>query len=92
MFVYIYSYGSVSSSKAIIDQKSGECKGYGFAMFEKEQDCEEAIEGLNKSGLQASYARVGQVVGHFPFLKLQRRKLIYLNLGIIQLTSSTPSR
>lgn len=50
----------MSSSKAIIDQKLGECKGYGFAMFENEKDCEEAIEGLNKSGFQASYAKVGQ--------------------------------
>jgi RNA recognition motif-containing protein len=55
------SYGSINSSKAIIDQKSGECKGYGFAMFDNEQECEEAIEGLNKDGLQASFARVGQV-------------------------------
>ena len=54
-------YGSIASSKAIIDQKSGECKGYGFAMFNNEQECEEAIEGLNKAGIQASFARVGQV-------------------------------
>jgi hypothetical protein len=30
-------------------------------MFEREQDCERAIEDLNKGGLQASFARVGQV-------------------------------
>ncbi|KAG2198069.1 hypothetical protein INT47_011904 [Mucor saturninus] len=53
-------YGSVASSKAIIDQKSGECKGYGFAMFDNEQESEDAIDGLNKAGLQASFARVGQ--------------------------------
>ncbi|KAI8984234.1 hypothetical protein BDF20DRAFT_817224 [Mycotypha africana] len=53
-------YGDVASSKAIIDQKTGECKGYGFAMFNNEKECEEAITGLNKAGLQASYARVGQ--------------------------------
>ncbi|KAI8082326.1 hypothetical protein BDF21DRAFT_361407 [Thamnidium elegans] len=53
-------YGIIASSKAIIDQKSGECKGYGFAMFENEQESEDAIEGLNKAGLQASFARVGQ--------------------------------
>lgn len=29
-------------------------------MFENEKDCEEAIEELNKSGYQASYAKVGQ--------------------------------
>lgn len=31
-------------------------------MFENEQESEDAIEGLNKAGLQASFARVGQVV------------------------------
>ncbi|RCH86433.1 hypothetical protein CU098_004021, partial [Rhizopus stolonifer] len=53
-------YGPIASSKAIIDQKTGECKGYGFAMFENEKEGEEAITGLNKAGLQASFARVGQ--------------------------------
>ncbi|KAI9283372.1 hypothetical protein BY458DRAFT_496327 [Sporodiniella umbellata] len=54
------AYGPITSSKAIIDQKTGDCKGYGFAMFENEKDCEEAIEGLNKAGYQSSYAKVGQ--------------------------------
>lgn len=53
-------YGQVTSSKAILDQKTGECKGYGFALFEKEADCHTAIDGLNNAGLQASFARVGQ--------------------------------
>lgn len=48
----------------MIDQKTGLCKGYGFAMYEKEEDCEKAINELNKKGLQASFARVGQVLGH----------------------------
>ncbi|CAO3626609.1 unnamed protein product [Cunninghamella blakesleeana] len=54
------SYGKIISSKAILDQKSGECKGYGFAMYENEDDCLKAIEMLNSSGLQASLAKVGQ--------------------------------
>ncbi|ORY94782.1 hypothetical protein BCR43DRAFT_333044 [Syncephalastrum racemosum] len=53
-------YGEIASSKAIIDQKTGECKGYGFAMYENPDDCHAAIDGLNKAGLQASFARVGQ--------------------------------
>ncbi|CEP17820.1 hypothetical protein [Parasitella parasitica] len=53
-------YGPISSSKAIIDQKSGECKGYGFAMFEDQDHCQLAIQGLNAAGYQASLARVGQ--------------------------------
>ncbi|CAO3680564.1 unnamed protein product [Umbelopsis vinacea] len=53
-------FGSIASSKAIIEQKTGECKGYGFAMFETEEDAQRAIDGLNRNGLQASFARVGQ--------------------------------
>ncbi|KAI9284315.1 hypothetical protein BC943DRAFT_338262 [Umbelopsis sp. AD052] len=53
-------YGPIASSKAIIEQKTGECKGYGFAMFENEDEAQRAIEGLNRNGLQASFARVGQ--------------------------------
>ena len=56
-----FRYGNVISSKAILDQKSGQCKGYGFAMYEKEDDCHRAIDDLNRRGLQASFARVGQV-------------------------------
>lgn len=45
-------------------------------MFDNEQESEDAIEGLNKAGLQASFARVGQVgvnyklgiLFSFPFL------------------------
>ncbi|ORX52053.1 hypothetical protein DM01DRAFT_1408500 [Hesseltinella vesiculosa] len=54
------AYGTVTSSKAILDQKSGECKGYGFAMYDQDDECRNAIQGLNNAGLQASHARVGQ--------------------------------
>jgi hypothetical protein len=30
-------------------------------MFETEEDAQRAIDGLNRNGLQASFARVGQV-------------------------------
>jgi len=30
-------------------------------MFENEDEAQRAIEGLNRNGLQASFARVGQV-------------------------------
>ncbi|KAI8976947.1 hypothetical protein BDB01DRAFT_727084 [Pilobolus umbonatus] len=53
-------YGPIQSSKAILDQKTGECKGYGFAMFEDQNDCQLAINGLNAAGYQASLAKVGQ--------------------------------
>ncbi|CAO3590828.1 unnamed protein product [Absidia cylindrospora] len=54
------TYGSIISTKAILDQKSGECKGYGFAMYENEEDCLKAIDMLNTNGLQASLAKIGQ--------------------------------
>ncbi|GAA5801430.1 hypothetical protein HPULCUR_006876 [Helicostylum pulchrum] len=54
-------YGPIRSSKAILDQKTGECKGYGFAMFQDQEDCQVAITHLNAAGYQASLARVGQV-------------------------------
>ncbi|KAI8380616.1 hypothetical protein EDC96DRAFT_604100 [Choanephora cucurbitarum] len=53
-------YGPITSSKAILDQKTGECKGYGFAMYENQEHCQLAINGLNAAGYQASLARVGQ--------------------------------
>jgi RNA recognition motif-containing protein len=46
----------------MIDQKTGECKGYGFVMFETREDCERAIKGLNNNDLQASFAKIGQVI------------------------------
>lgn len=57
-------YGPIRSSKAILDQKTGECKGYGFAMFQDQEDCQVAITHLNAAGYQASLARVGQVSCH----------------------------
>lgn len=30
-------------------------------MYGSEKECQQAIDGLNKAGLQASFARVGQV-------------------------------
>ncbi|CAG8569009.1 5730_t:CDS:2 [Diversispora eburnea] len=50
-------YGSITSSKAIIDQKQGDCKGYGFVMYESEDQAKHAIEQLTRVGLQVSFAK-----------------------------------
>ncbi|CAG8462500.1 5363_t:CDS:2 [Paraglomus brasilianum] len=50
-------YGSITSSKAIIDQKQGDCKGYGFVMYETEDQAKHAIEQLTRVGLQVSFAK-----------------------------------
>lgn len=75
--LFLCSYGPISSSKAIIDQKSGECKGYGFAMFEDQNDCQVAINGLNAAGFQASLARVGQVKYFILFLTYTKRTVLF---------------
>ncbi|OZJ02578.1 hypothetical protein BZG36_04187 [Bifiguratus adelaidae] len=53
-------YGKITSHKAMIDQKTGECKSFGFVMFETEKEAKDAIDGLNALGFQCSFARVGQ--------------------------------
>ncbi|CAG8747770.1 24609_t:CDS:2, partial [Racocetra persica] len=50
-------YGAITSSKAIIDQKQGDCKGYGFVMYESEDQAKHAIEQLTRLGLQVSFAK-----------------------------------
>jgi len=52
-------YGTITSSKAIIDQKQGDCKGYGSVMYETEEQAKHAIEQLTRLGLQVSFAKVG---------------------------------
>ncbi|GBC00261.1 hypothetical protein RclHR1_00380029 [Rhizophagus clarus] len=52
-------YGTITSSKAIIDQKQGDCKGYGFVMYDTEDQAKHAIEQLTRLGLQVSFAKVG---------------------------------
>lgn len=77
----------------MIDQKTGLCKGYGFAMYEKEEDCEKAINELNKKGLQASFARVGQVGSSPPQLFTKSLSLFTRHhLGIIQLPTQEFAR
>ncbi|KAL1921877.1 uncharacterized protein VTP21DRAFT_10519 [Calcarisporiella thermophila] len=51
------AYGKINSSKAIIDLKNGNCKGYGFVMYETEEEARKAIEALNQMGFQVSFAR-----------------------------------
>ncbi|KAI9140635.1 hypothetical protein BKA69DRAFT_1078987 [Paraphysoderma sedebokerense] len=51
------AYGVIVSSKSIIDPRTGQCKGYGFVMYESIEDCKNAIDGLNKTGYQSSFAK-----------------------------------
>lgn len=50
-------FGTISSSKAILDPKEGYCKGYGFVMYATEEDSKRAITELHNQGYQVSFAK-----------------------------------
>jgi hypothetical protein len=50
-------YGKIISTKAIIDQTTNQCKGYGFVDFESAQSAEIAVKALQASGVQAQMAK-----------------------------------
>lgn len=50
-------YGKIISTKAIIDQTTNKCKGYGFVDFETCQAAEVAVQALQAQGIQAQMAK-----------------------------------
>jgi len=52
-------YGTIVSAKAMIDIRTNECKGFGFVLYETEEEARKAIEALNKSKYFVSFARSG---------------------------------
>lgn len=50
-------FGQIVSSKAIIDIRTNECKGYGFVMYETQDEAKLAMSELAKQGLQVSFAK-----------------------------------
>ncbi|XP_052247400.1 RNA-binding motif, single-stranded-interacting protein 2-like isoform X7 [Dreissena polymorpha] len=51
-------YGKIISTKAIVDQTTNKCKGYGFVDFETNQAAELAVQALQAQGIQAQMAKV----------------------------------
>jgi len=51
------SYGKIVSSKAIINTETNECKGFGFVMYESEEQARHAMDELNKKGFHVSFAK-----------------------------------
>jgi len=51
------SYGKIVSTKAIIDQNTNKCKGYGFVDFELPMSAEAAVKALTAQGVQAQMAK-----------------------------------
>jgi len=50
-------WGTIVSSKAIIDNKTNKCKGYGFVKYETEEQAKLAMSELNKLDYQVSFAK-----------------------------------
>ncbi|KAI9032080.1 hypothetical protein DFJ74DRAFT_653092 [Hyaloraphidium curvatum] len=50
-------FGRIVSSKAIIDIRTNECKGYGFVMYETQDEARLAMGELARRGLQVSFAK-----------------------------------
>ncbi|KNC84985.1 hypothetical protein, variant [Sphaeroforma arctica JP610] len=50
-------YGDIVSAKAILDQQTGKCRGYGFVMFSLHDCAREAVDELTKQGMQCSFAK-----------------------------------
>ncbi|KAM7218593.1 hypothetical protein V8F06_006057 [Rhypophila decipiens] len=54
---YASRFGPVEQSKAIIDQSTGACKGFGFAKFADVRDSERCIRGFYHLGYEVGFAR-----------------------------------
>ncbi|KAH8402849.1 hypothetical protein KR222_002926, partial [Zaprionus bogoriensis] len=50
-------YGTIISTKAILDKTTNKCKGYGFVDFEQPSYAEGAVKGLQAKGVQAQMAK-----------------------------------
>jgi RNA recognition motif-containing protein len=46
-------YGTVSSSKIIIDKLTGRSKGFGFVTMENPEEANNAIKGLNETTMDS---------------------------------------
>lgn len=51
------NFGTITSTKAIIDQTTNKCKGYGFVDFDAPGSAERAVQALQAQGIQAQMAK-----------------------------------
>jgi len=50
-------WGKIISSKAIVDMRTNECKGFGFVMYETEDEAKTALSELDNLGYHVSFAK-----------------------------------
>ncbi|XP_021698027.1 protein alan shepard isoform X1 [Aedes aegypti] len=79
-------YGTIISTKAILDKTTNKCKGYGFVDFESPACAEGAVKGLQSKGIQAQMAKVGIWVLHRPAVQQQEQDPTNLYIANLPLT------
>ncbi|KAL3274545.1 hypothetical protein HHI36_015927 [Cryptolaemus montrouzieri] len=57
------NFGTIISTKAILDKNTNKCKGYGFVDFDSPAAAEGAVKALTAKNIQAQMAKVGN---HYP--------------------------
>lgn len=57
LFSLCNRYGSIVSTKAILDKNTNKCKGYGFVDFETPASAKHAVEELTKQGIFVHMAK-----------------------------------
>ena len=58
-FFFLFKrFGTIISTKAILDKNTNKCKGYGFVDFESPSAAESAVKALQLQGIQAQMAKV----------------------------------
>ena len=56
--VFFFRFGTIISTKAILDKNTNKCKGYGFVDFDSPSAAESAVKALQLQGIQAQMAKV----------------------------------
>eukprot|EP00794_Sanderia_malayensis_P003150 gene3150-3619_t len=57
LVVMCQQYGTIISTKAILDKDTNKCKGYGFVDFDSPYSAQRAVSALQSKGVQAQMAR-----------------------------------
>lgn len=63
-------YGTIISTKAILDKNTNKCRGYGFVDFENPASAERAVKALTAKNVQAQMAKVGNWLHRRPTVRL----------------------
>ncbi|XP_065166053.1 protein alan shepard isoform X2 [Atheta coriaria] len=71
-------YGTIISTKAILDKNTNKCRGYGFVDFENPASAERAVKALTAKNVQAQMAKVGNWLHRRPTQQEQDPTNLYI--------------